>query len=204
MWRMMRCNIKRIFTLAFITFATTLVILSLPKENFGREFIYLFLSVPTTLLVSLVRDNPCGLFHSLKGHLWTLDVNFSRSLQQTRCDVATCYDDNRHFSLSIRVDSSLDTHIFWPQHTDIIWRNFTGEWEEAPRSIEALPDKNKDEPRPGGVARIVGQNKLPHQPAPPSMTHENDGNPFGEFFMGCFIMDDLSSSIKKGGRAMNV
>ncbi|CAB3399258.1 unnamed protein product [Caenorhabditis bovis] len=34
----MRCNLKRLFTLAFLVFATTLVILSLPKENFGREW----------------------------------------------------------------------------------------------------------------------------------------------------------------------
>uniref|UniRef100_A0A1I7X1N4 Extracellular serine/threonine protein kinase FAM20C n=1 Tax=Heterorhabditis bacteriophora TaxID=37862 RepID=A0A1I7X1N4_HETBA len=34
----MRCNLRRIFTLAFVVFGTTLVILSLPKENFGREW----------------------------------------------------------------------------------------------------------------------------------------------------------------------
>ncbi|CAI5454705.1 unnamed protein product [Caenorhabditis angaria] len=34
----MRCNIRKLFTLAFFVFATTLVILSLPKDNFGREW----------------------------------------------------------------------------------------------------------------------------------------------------------------------
>ncbi|PAV60955.1 hypothetical protein WR25_25791 [Diploscapter pachys] len=35
---MRRCNIRRLFTFAFFIFATTLLILSLPKENFGREW----------------------------------------------------------------------------------------------------------------------------------------------------------------------
>nr|CDJ86187.1 Protein of unknown function DUF1193 domain containing protein [Haemonchus contortus] len=34
----MRCNIKRIFTLAFVAFGATLVLLSLPRDNFGREW----------------------------------------------------------------------------------------------------------------------------------------------------------------------
>lgn len=35
---MRRCNIRRLFTFAFFIFATTLLILSLPKENFGSKF----------------------------------------------------------------------------------------------------------------------------------------------------------------------
>ncbi|VDL75374.1 unnamed protein product [Nippostrongylus brasiliensis] len=34
----MRCNIRRIFTLAFVAFGATLVLLSLPRDNFGREW----------------------------------------------------------------------------------------------------------------------------------------------------------------------
>ncbi|KHJ97119.1 hypothetical protein OESDEN_02909 [Oesophagostomum dentatum] len=34
----MRCNIRRIFTLAFGAFGATLVLLSLPRDNFGREW----------------------------------------------------------------------------------------------------------------------------------------------------------------------
>ena len=36
---MRRCNIRRLFTFAFFIFATTLLILSLPKENFGSKFL---------------------------------------------------------------------------------------------------------------------------------------------------------------------
>uniref|UniRef100_A0A0K0D4Z9 Fam20C domain-containing protein n=1 Tax=Angiostrongylus cantonensis TaxID=6313 RepID=A0A0K0D4Z9_ANGCA len=36
----MRCNIKRIFAFAFIAFGVTLVLLSLPRDNFGRESRY--------------------------------------------------------------------------------------------------------------------------------------------------------------------
>ncbi|KAL6723487.1 hypothetical protein Aduo_018483 [Ancylostoma duodenale] len=34
----MRCNIRRIFTFAFAAFGATLVLLSLPRDNFGREW----------------------------------------------------------------------------------------------------------------------------------------------------------------------
>ncbi|ETN86936.1 hypothetical protein NECAME_05782 [Necator americanus] len=34
----MRCNIRRIFTFAFVAFGATLVLLSLPRDNFGREW----------------------------------------------------------------------------------------------------------------------------------------------------------------------
>ncbi|KAJ1373797.1 hypothetical protein KIN20_036311 [Parelaphostrongylus tenuis] len=34
----MRCNIKRIFAFAFIAFGVTLVLLSLPRDNFGHEW----------------------------------------------------------------------------------------------------------------------------------------------------------------------
>lgn len=34
----MRCNVRRIFTLVLVAFGATLVLLSLPRDNFGREW----------------------------------------------------------------------------------------------------------------------------------------------------------------------
>lgn len=55
---MRRCNIRRLFTFAFFIFATTLLILSLPKENFGSKLLLIAYELIFTAFIEIQKVVP--------------------------------------------------------------------------------------------------------------------------------------------------